>query len=64
MDGFFLTYGTLDAAISRFHLQIVHMLSGELMLVLIPLTKLSHFVLFFFSRGATAVEFGRRRYSV
>ena len=50
--------------ISPFGMQIIHLLSGELMLILIPLTKLSHFVLFFFSRGATAVEFGRRGYSV
>jgi hypothetical protein len=34
------------------------------MLVMIPLSKLSHFVLFFFSRGASAVEFGRRGYSM
>jgi len=42
----------------------VHIFFGELMLILIPFTKLSHFILFFFSRGATAVEFGRRGYTV
>ncbi len=46
------------------NMQLFHMLSGQLMLILIPFTKLSHVVLFFFSRGATAVEFGRREYSV
>jgi nitrate reductase gamma subunit len=46
------------------NMQLFHMLSGQLMLILIPFTKLSHAVLFFFSRGATAVEFGRRGYSM
>jgi len=46
------------------NMQLFHMLSGQLMLVLIPFTKLSHAILFFFSRGATAVEFGRRGYSM
>ena len=46
------------------NMQLFHMLSGQLMLILIPFTKLSHAMLFFFSRGATAVEFGRRGYSM
>jgi hypothetical protein len=45
-------------------MQLIHMLTGELMLILIPLTRLSHAILFFFSRGSTAIEFGRRGYSV
>ena len=63
--GYFLTHGTLDQ-ISFFseNMQLIHMLSAELMLILIPFTKLSHYILFFFSRSATAVEFGRRGYSV
>ena len=63
--GYFLTHGTLDG-ISFFseNMQLLHMASAELMLILIPFTKLSHYVLFFFSRGATAVEFGRRQYYV
>jgi hypothetical protein len=40
------------------------MLAGELMLILIPLTRLSHAVLFFFSRAATGIEIGRRGYSM
>jgi nitrate reductase gamma subunit len=64
LTGYWVTHGTLDAVLSRFSMQIIHMLSGELMLVMIPLSKLSHSVLFFFSRGATAVEFGRRGYSI
>ncbi|MBW1887131.1 MAG: hypothetical protein JRI52_02105 [Deltaproteobacteria bacterium] len=65
MTGYFLTYGTLDSiGFLGDNMTIIHMLSGELMLILIPFTKLSHFILFFFSRGATAIEFGRRGYSM
>jgi len=65
ITGYFLTHGTVDTiGFLGENIQLIHMLSGELMLILIPFTKLSHFVLFFFSRGATAIEFGRRGYSV
>jgi len=65
MTGYFLTHGTLDSvAFLGDNMQLIHMLSGELMLILIPFTKLSHFILFFFSRGSTAIEFGRRGYSM
>jgi hypothetical protein len=39
---------------------LLHMFFGELMLVVIPFTKLSHFLMFFFSRAVTGMEFGRR----
>ncbi len=65
ITGYFLTHGTVDnIGFWGDNIQVIHMLSGELMLILIPFTKLSHFVLFFFSRGATAIEFGRRGYPV
>lgn len=65
MTGYFVTHGTLDSiTFLGENMQLIHMLSGELMLILIPFTKLSHFVLFFFSRGATGIEFGRRGYSM
>jgi len=65
ITGYFLTHGTVDnIGFLGENIQLIHMLSGELMLILIPFTKLSHFVLFFFSRGATAIEFGRRGYSI
>ncbi len=65
ITGYLLTHGTVDnIGFLGENIQLIHMLSGELMLILIPFTKLSHFVLFFFSRGATAIEFGRRGYSV
>ena len=41
----------------------IHVMSGELMLILIPLTKLSHFILFFPSRMVIGIEWGRRGYS-
>jgi nitrate reductase gamma subunit len=65
MTGYFVTHGTLDSiAFLGDNMQLIHMLTGELMLILIPLTRLSHAVLFFFSRGTTAIEFGRRGYSI
>jgi len=42
-------------------LLIIHILSGELMLMLIPFTKLAHMALFFFSRALIGMEFGERR---
>lgn len=40
---------------------IAHILCGELMLVAIPFTKLSHFVLFFLSRAQLGADFGIKR---
>jgi nitrate reductase gamma subunit len=40
---------------------ILHILAGEVMLILIPFTKLSHMVLFFFTRAHIGSEFGQRR---
>ena len=39
----------------------LHILSGELMLVAIPFTKLSHFVLYFCSRAQIGMDFGIKR---
>lgn len=65
VTGYFLAHGTLDStAFLGDNMTLIHMLSGELMLILIPLTRLSHAVLFFFSRAATGIEFGRRGYSM
>jgi nitrate reductase gamma subunit len=43
---------------------LIHILCGELMLIVVPFTKLSHWVLFFTSRMVTGMEFGRRGYTV
>ena len=40
---------------------IAHILCGEIMLVAIPFTKLSHFVLFFLSRAQIGMDFGIKR---
>jgi len=63
--GYFLTHGTLDGiGFLGDNMRLFHVLSAEIMLILIPFTRLSHSVLFFFSRAATSVEFGRRGYSM
>jgi len=65
VTGYSLTHGTLDSI--KFlgdNMRLLHVLSAELMLILIPFTRLSHSVLFFFSRAASGVEFGRRGYSI
>jgi len=40
---------------------ILHIVSGEIMLIAIPFTKLSHFVLFFCSRAQIGMDFGIKR---
>jgi len=40
---------------------IVHVLSGEIMLIAIPFTKLSHMLLFFLTRAHIGSEMGQRR---
>lgn len=40
---------------------IAHVISGEIMLIAIPFTKLSHFVLFFLSRAQIGIDFGIKR---
>ncbi|AGW12621.1 sulfate respiration complex protein HmcE [Megalodesulfovibrio gigas] len=39
----------------------MHIFCGEVMLIAIPFTKLSHFVLFFMSRGQLGMDFGIKR---
>lgn len=40
---------------------ILHIICGEIMLISIPFTKLSHFVLFFMSRGQLGMDYGIKR---
>jgi nitrate reductase gamma subunit len=40
---------------------IVHVLCGELLLIAVPFTKLSHFVLFFASRAQLGMDYGIKR---
>lgn len=39
----------------------LHVLCGEIMLIAIPFTKLSHFILFFLSRAQLGMDFGIKR---
>ena len=48
------------AADDRFWI-IAHVLRGEILLVAIPLTKLSHFMLFFLSRAQLGMHYGIKR---
>ena len=64
LTGYFSVHGTIESVVDADTMHLLHVLSGELMLILIPFTKLSHYVLFFFSRGAAGIEFGRRGYSI
>jgi len=40
---------------------ILHILSAEILLIVIPFSKLGHLVLFFFTRAFIGFEFGERR---
>lgn len=40
---------------------ITHIISGEIMLIVIPFTKLSHIVLFFLSRAQLGMDYGIKR---
>jgi len=42
-------------------MMVLHVLSGEVLLVLIPFSKLGHMVLFFFTRAFIGFEMGARR---
>ena len=42
-------------------MMIFHVISGEVLLILIPFTKLGHMVLFFFTRAFIGFEMGARR---
>lgn len=44
-------------------LTILHMFSGEVLLAVIPFTKLNHMFLFFFTRGYMGSEFGGVRFA-
>ena len=42
-------------------IMIAHVLTGEILLILIPFTKLGHMILFFFTRAFIGFEMGERR---
>jgi len=57
ITGFIAFHGASDY---RFWI-IAHVLSGEIFLVAIPLTKLSHFILFFLTRAQLGMDYGIKR---
>ena len=60
----FLTgYLTAQTSFLPDYMRTIHIMSAELMMILIPFTKLSHFILFFPSRMVMGIEWGRRGYS-
>lgn len=44
--------------------RLIHILTGELWLIVVPFSKLSHWILFFPSRMAMGIEWGRRGYTM
>jgi nitrate reductase gamma subunit len=42
-------------------MMIAHVITGEILLILIPFTKLGHMILFFFTRAFIGFEMGARR---
>ena len=42
-------------------MMILHLITAEIMLILIPFTKLAHMILFFFTRAFIGFEMGERR---
>jgi nitrate reductase gamma subunit len=57
VTGFLASHRALDYS---FWL-IAHILCGEIFLIAIPLTKLSHFILFFLSRAQLGMDYGIKR---
>jgi len=57
VTGYVAAHGTADYTFWI----IAHVICGEILLVAIPLTKLSHFVLFFLSRAQLGMDYGIKR---
>jgi nitrate reductase gamma subunit len=57
ITGFIAAHGT-----ANYNFWIIsHVICGEIVLVAIPFTKLSHFVLFFLSRAQLGMDYGIKR---
>jgi nitrate reductase gamma subunit len=61
ITGYMAYHRWIALAINYKDILILHILLGELLMILIPFTKLGHMILFFFTRAITGVEFGARR---
>lgn len=63
-DGLAYQWATSALPVYGQYSNTIHIMSAALMLIVVPFTKLSHWVLFFVSRAVTGMEFGRRNYPV
>jgi len=62
MTGYYMAYHPeIELWINYDNILILHILLSELLIILIPFTKLGHMILFFFTRAIIGVEFGARR---
>jgi nitrate reductase gamma subunit len=61
LTGYVAYHRWITFGINYKNILILHILLGELLMILIPFTKLGHMILFFFTRAIIGVEFGARR---
>jgi len=61
LTGYLAYHRWIAFGINYKNILILHILLGELLMILIPFTKLGHMILFFFTRAIIGVEFGARR---
>jgi nitrate reductase gamma subunit len=61
LTGYMAYHRWIAFGINYKNILILHILLGELLMILIPFTKLGHMILFFFTRAIMGVEFGARR---
>jgi len=61
LTGYVAYHRWIAFGINYKNILILHILLGELLMILIPFTKLGHMILFFFTRAIIGVEFGARR---
>ena len=62
MTGYYMAFHPdMELWINYENILISHILSSELLIILIPFSKLGHMILFFFTRAIIGVEFGARR---
>jgi nitrate reductase gamma subunit len=61
MTGYMAYHRWLAFGVNYKNILVLHILLGELLMILIPFTKIGHMILFFFTRAIVGIEFGARR---
>lgn len=61
ITGYMAYHRWLVIGINYKNILILHILLGELLMILVPFTKIGHMILFFFTRAIIGIEFGARR---